>query len=180
MPSNVLRDHPLCYQESCSPELLCVLHIRFGRPSGRAGLEVLGTPETVFCPESRAKRTARRGGATMNLPGETEAGCAGRQPCRGITGRAHRADVQQRGKLTLSRCTLATRRSSSDDRPSCLENPRPEGAEPTLTENVASPLHAEPRHKANARANTLVRHLDRKRRGSRYLEHEHEGEPAGM
>jgi hypothetical protein len=37
---------------------------------------------------------ARRGGATMNLPGETEAGSAGRQPCRGIAGRAHRADVQ--------------------------------------------------------------------------------------
>lgn len=33
----------------------------------------------------------------MNLPGETEAGSAGRQPCRGITWRAHRADVQQRG-----------------------------------------------------------------------------------
>jgi hypothetical protein len=32
--------------------------------------------------------------------------------------------------------------------PQCLENPRPEGAEPTLTENVASPFHAEPRHLA--------------------------------
>jgi hypothetical protein len=30
--------------------------------------------------------------------------------------------------------------------PQCLENPRPEGAESTLTENVASPFHAEPRH----------------------------------
>ena len=30
--------------------------------------------------------------------------------------------------------------------PQCLENPRPEGAEPTLTENVSSPFHAEPRH----------------------------------
>ena len=37
-------------------------------------------------------------------------------------------------------------RKSSDDRPSCLENPRPAGAESTLTENVASPFHAEPRH----------------------------------
>ena len=36
-------------------------------------------------------------------------------------------------------------RKSSDDRPSCLENPRPGGAESTLTENVASPFHAEPR-----------------------------------
>jgi hypothetical protein len=32
--------------------------------------------------------------------------------------------------------------------PQCLENPRPEGAEPTLTENVASPFHAEPRQKS--------------------------------
>ena len=35
---------------------------------------------------------------------------------------------------------------SSDDRPPCLKNPRPEGAESTLTENVASPFHAEPGH----------------------------------
>jgi hypothetical protein len=30
--------------------------------------------------------------------------------------------------------------------PQCLENPRPEGAESTLTGNAASPFHAEPRH----------------------------------
>ncbi len=35
---------------------------------------------------------------------------------------------------------------SSDDRPPCLENPRPEGAESTLTENTPSPFHAEPKH----------------------------------
>jgi hypothetical protein len=35
-------------------------------------------------------------------------------------------------------------KQSSDDRPACLENPRPAGAESTLTENVASPFHAEP------------------------------------
>jgi mannose-6-phosphate isomerase-like protein (cupin superfamily) len=38
-------------------------------------------------------------------------------------------------------------RKSSDDRPSCLENPRPAGAESTLTENASSPFHAEPRQK---------------------------------
>jgi hypothetical protein len=38
------------------------------------------------------------------------------------------------------------RPESSDDRPPCLENPRPEGAESTLTENAPSPFHAEPRH----------------------------------
>jgi hypothetical protein len=37
-------------------------------------------------------------------------------------------------------------KQSSDDRPPCLENPRPEGAESTLTENAASPFHAEPKH----------------------------------
>src|SRR5260370_15757733 len=36
------------------------------------------------------------------------------------------------------------RKPSSDDSPACLENPRPAGAESTLTENVASPFHAEP------------------------------------
>jgi len=36
-------------------------------------------------------------------------------------------------------------KESSDDRPACLENPRPAGAESTLTENVASPYQAEPR-----------------------------------
>jgi hypothetical protein len=30
--------------------------------------------------------------------------------------------------------------------PQCLENPRPAGAESTLTENARSPFHAEPRH----------------------------------
>src|SRR5207247_11463173 len=33
---------------------------------------------------------------------------------------------------------------ASDDRLPCLENPRPAGAEPSLTENVTSPLQAEP------------------------------------
>jgi hypothetical protein len=39
------------------------------------------------------------------------------------------------------------RKRSSDDRPPCLENPRPEGAESTLTENAPSPFHAEPRQR---------------------------------
>jgi hypothetical protein len=33
---------------------------------------------------------------------------------------------------------------ASDDRLSCLENPRPVGAESSLTENVTSPFPAEP------------------------------------
>jgi len=34
----------------------------------------------------------------MNLPGETEAGSAGMQPCRGITWWAHRDDATGRGE----------------------------------------------------------------------------------
>ncbi len=47
------------------------------------------------------------------------------------------------GANPLALCTA--RKEPSDDRPPCLENPRPKGAEPTLTENVPSPFHAEPR-----------------------------------
>jgi len=36
---------------------------------------------------------------------------------------------------------------ASDDRLSCLENHRPEGAESSLTENVTSPFSAEPKQK---------------------------------
>ena len=35
--------------------------------------------------------------------------------------------------------------------PQCLENPRPVGAESTLTENARSPFHAEPRQKSGIR-----------------------------
>src|SRR5271169_1028422 len=48
------------------------------------------------------------------------------------------------GAYPLALCTAW--KPSSDDRPPCLENPRPEGAESTLTENAASPFHAEPKH----------------------------------
>src|SRR5215469_3661812 len=39
---------------------------------------------------------------------------------------------------------IPKQRPASDDRLSCLENPRPEGAESSLTENVTSPFQAEP------------------------------------
>ena len=61
----------------------------------------------------------------MILPGETEAGTAGTQPCRGITRRAHRTDISSAGGS--SPALHADRKKSSDDRPSCLENPRPAG-----------------------------------------------------
>ncbi len=41
---------------------------------------------------------------------------------------------------------LSIQKQASDDRPSCLENPRPEGAESSQTENVTSPFQAEPEH----------------------------------
>src|ERR1017187_8142790 len=41
---------------------------------------------------------------------------------------------------------LTIQKQASDDRPSCLENPRPERAESSLTENVTSPFQAEPAH----------------------------------
>src|SRR5207244_9205556 len=47
------------------------------------------------------------------------------------------------------------RKQSSDDRPACLENPRPAGAESTLTENVASPFHAEPGHRVSVCRDSL-------------------------
>ena len=59
---------------------------------------------------------------TMTLPGETEAGSAGMQPCRGIAWWAHRDDVGARE--FAFRALPKTHRIG---RPLCLENPRPEG-----------------------------------------------------
>ena len=39
---------------------------------------------------------------------------------------------------------LTIQKQALDDRPSCLENPRPERAESSLTENATSPFQAEP------------------------------------
>src|SRR6267378_4459520 len=41
-------------------------------------------------------------GVTMILPGETEAGSAGMQPCRGIAWWAHRDDDRERGSSSLA------------------------------------------------------------------------------
>ena len=59
---------------------------RFG--SGFGG--ITGQPDVL-------RKTAGRCGATMILPGETKAGTAGTQPCRGISRWAHRDD--ERGVL---------------------------------------------------------------------------------
>src|SRR5712671_1675436 len=43
---------------------------------------------------------------------------------------------------------IHTRTPAADDRLPCLKNPRPEGAESSLTENAFSPFQAEPAHVA--------------------------------
>ena len=81
----------------------------------------------------------------MILPGETEAGTAGTQPCRGIVRWAHRDD--ERGRE--ARSWRPTSVGSKD--PHALKIPA-RRAEYSLTENVDSPFQAEPRHYAkNAR-----------------------------
>ena len=79
-------------------------------------------------------------GVTMTMPGKTEAGSRGIEPCRGIAWWAHRDDAG-RGSLPFALCP-----KHRIERPPCLENPRPAGAEYSLTENVRSPVHAEPEH----------------------------------
>src|SRR5208282_6552858 len=76
---------------------------------------------------------------TMILPGETEAGSAGMQPCRGIAWRAHRDDDRRRGNQLLA---LPSPIIGSKD-PDALKIPA-RRAEFTLTENASSPFHAEP------------------------------------
>jgi len=76
----------------------------------------------------------------MILPGETEAGSAGMQPCRGIAWWAHRDDDRERGSSPLA---LFQNRIGSKD-PHALKIPA-RRAECSLTGNVLFPLHAEPR-----------------------------------
>ena len=66
--------------------------------------------------------TAGRRGATMILPGETEAGTAGTQPCRGISRWAHRDD--EPGREDSRSCAA---QPPSDRKTPCLENLRPKG-----------------------------------------------------
>ena len=61
--------------------------------------------------------------ATMTLPGETEAGSAGMQPCRGITWWAHRDDV---GARKLAFRALPQNHIGSVD-PYALKIPAPRG-----------------------------------------------------
>jgi len=73
----------------------------------------------------------------MVSPGETEAGTAGMQPCRGISRWAHRDDEWRREGSVLRRPT-----SIGSKDPHALKIPA-RRAEYSLTENVASPFHAD-------------------------------------
>src|ERR1700730_13179894 len=58
-------------------------------------------------------------------------------------------------ELILSRC-VPTGNSHRTIDPHALKNPRPAGAESTLTENVASPFHAEPRQQCVPHASAVL------------------------
>jgi hypothetical protein len=75
----------------------------------------------------------------MTLPGETEAGSAGRQPSRGITWWAHRDDDRS---VELSSSALLKTYIGSVD-PDALKIPA-RRAESTPTENARFPFQAEP------------------------------------
>ncbi len=75
----------------------------------------------------------------MILPGETEAGSAGKQPCRGIVRRAHRDD-ERSAEASLLR--FQKNHIGSVD-PDALKIPA-RRAEYSLTESALSPFHVEP------------------------------------
>ena len=91
----------------------------------------------------------------MILPGETEAGTAGTQPCRGISRWAHRDDERGRESSFLRRPTSV---GSKDPHASKIPARR---AEYSLTENVASPFQAEPRHRLLGLALQILQYLAR-------------------
>ena len=77
----------------------------------------------------------------MIVPGETEAGSAGMQPCRGIAWRARQDDEQQRGNpfpALLPSIGLID--------PDALKIHAPNGRILSLTESARSPFSAEPEH----------------------------------
>ena len=92
-----------------------------------------------------------RPGVTMILPGQTEAGSAGMQPCRGIAWWAHRDDDRERGNH--SPVLPPTLIGSKDPDASKIPARR---AESTLTENARPPFQAEPEQSRN-RSRTATR-----------------------
>jgi hypothetical protein len=54
------------------------------------------------------------------------------------------APMRNSAEADPSALSIQYQKWASDDRSSCLENPRPKGAESSLTENVTSPFQTEP------------------------------------
>jgi hypothetical protein len=75
----------------------------------------------------------------MTVLGETEAGSAGKQPCRGIAWWAHRHDEVGAGE----RCSTPPKNLIGEIDPDALKIPA-RRAEYSLTGNAHSPVPAEP------------------------------------
>jgi len=90
----------------------------------------------------------------MALPGETEAGSAGTQPCQGIAWRAHRDDAGERG----SRLSRSSQNHIGSKDPNALKIPA-RRAECSLTGNARFPFQAEPEHDARALALYLSKNM---------------------
>ena len=87
----------------------------------------------------------------MAMPGETEAGSAGKQPCRGIARRAHRDDDHGRGNERLA----PTLHPIGSIDPDALKIPARRAAS-TLTRSPRSPVPAEPAHLSPKMLSQLV------------------------
>jgi hypothetical protein len=88
----------------------------------------------------------------MILPGETEAGSAGTQPCRGLAWWAYRNDEWQRRNLFLALLPNPHRIG----RHNALKIPARK-AEFSITENALSPFQAEPAHEGVAKSASSAR-----------------------
>ena len=111
-----------------------------GRPAERDPRRTRSQVGGGAASAATAPSTGRmRFGVTMALPGETEAGTAGTQPCRGIAWWAHRDDAGGRG----SRLSRSSQNHIGSVDPDALKIPA-RRAECSLTENARSPFHAEP------------------------------------
>ena len=97
----------------------------------------------------------------MALPGETEAGSAGKQPCPGIVRRAHRDDDHGRGNERLA----PTLHPIGSKDPDALKIPARRAAS-TLTRSVRSPVLAEPAEELHL-GHLLLGHLYFGRVGAR-------------
>ena len=100
----------------------------------------------------------------MALPGETEAGSAGKQPCPGIVRRAHRDDDHGRGNERLA----PTLHPIGSKDPDALKIPARRAAS-TLTRSVRSPVLAEPAHLVEGKNGAVVRkHMGHEPIGARH------------